>query len=213
MKSDGRAITTSTYLRSGGTVQVAVSDPDVGGSITKVTYTIDGGAATTLTPAASITLPIGNLTGGQHELALSATDNQNATTSIKVPFLIDAAAPIITQLNLNGQAAEAATTYTIGDAVLLDVTARDTRGDTVSTTGPITAIRVYENGTLVKSGSGATLNVDLSKATSGQARAAGTSVITVEAEDSVGFVTTRTLTLTFNAATDNGGVVAPPSRG
>ncbi|WP_119674322.1 beta strand repeat-containing protein [Deinococcus sp. RM] len=209
VKSDGRAITTSTYLRSGGTVQVAVSDPDVGGSITKVTYTIDGGAATTLTPAASITLPIGNLTGGQHELALSATDNQNATTSIKVPFLIDAAAPIITQLNLNGQAADAATTYTIGDAVLLDVTARDTRGDTAGTTGPITAIRVYENGTPVKSGSGATLNVDLSKATSGQARAAGTSVITVEAEDSVGFVTTRTLTLTFNAATDNGGVVAP----
>ncbi|GGN43559.1 beta strand repeat-containing protein [Deinococcus daejeonensis] len=209
VKSDGRAITTSTYLRSGGTVQVAVSDPDVGGSITKVTYTIDGGTATTLTPAASITLPIGNLTGGQHELALSATDNQNATTSIKVPFLIDAAAPIITQLNLNGQAADATTTYTIGDAVLLDVTARDTRGDTAGTTGPITAIRVYENGTLVKSGSGATLNVDLSKATSGQARAAGTSVITVEAEDSVGFVTTRTLTLTFNAATDNGGVVAP----
>ena len=208
VKSEGRAITTSTYLRSGSAVQVAVSDPDVGGSITKVIYTIDGGTATSLTPASSITLPLGNLKGGQHELAVEATDNQNATTSVKVPFLVDAAAPSISQLTLNGQAAAATTTYTVGDAVLLDVTARDTRGDAAGTTGPIAAIRVYENGTLVKSGSGATLNVDLSKATSGQARAAGTSVITVEAEDSVGYVATRTLTLTFNTS-DNGGVVAP----
>ncbi|WP_155299589.1 beta strand repeat-containing protein [Deinococcus kurensis] len=209
VKSDGRAITTSTYLRSGSAVQIAATDPDVGGSITKVTYAIDGGARVSLTPAASITLPVGNLRGGQHELAVDATDNQNATTSIKVPFLIDAAAPTITQLTLNGQAAAATTTYTVGDAVLLDIAARDTRGDAANTAGPVTAIRVYENGSLVKSGSGGTLNVDLSKTAAGAARAAGTSVITVEVEDSVGYVTTRTLTLTFNAATDNGGAVAP----
>lgn len=209
VKSDGRAITTSTYLRSGSAVQIAATDPDVGGSITKVTYAIDGGARVSLTPAASITLPVGNLRGGQHELAVDATDNQNATTSIKVPFLIDAAAPTITQLTLNGQAAASTTTYTVGDAVLLDIAARDTRGDAANTAGPVTAIRVYENGSLVKSGSGGTLNVDLSKTAAGAARAAGTSVITVEVEDSVGYVTTRTLTLTFNAGTDNGGAVAP----
>ncbi|GGL99895.1 beta strand repeat-containing protein [Deinococcus aerophilus] len=210
IKAGGRAITPDTYLPSRGRLDVSVSDPDIGGSIKKVSYSIDNGAKIELTPAASITLPLPALTGGQHEVAVEATDNAGAVTTIKAPFLIDAAAPTLNTMNLNGQVAAETATLTVGDAALLSVTAQDTRGDTENTPGPV-IIRVLESGTLVKSVSGSTMTVDLTKAPSNTARTAGTVIFTVEAQDSVGFVTSRNIAVTFNAAStgDNGGVTAP----
>ncbi|MFW8625983.1 beta strand repeat-containing protein [Deinococcus sp. ME38] len=210
IKANGRTITADTYLPTGGRLDVSVSDPDIGGSIKKVVYSIDNGPKTDLTPAASMTLALPGLSGGQHEVTVEATDNVGAVTTVKAPFLIDAAAPTLTTVNLNGQVAADTATFTVGDAALLSVTAQDTRGDTRNTPGPVT-IRVLESGTLVKSVSGNTLTADLTKDVKGQARTAGTVIFTVEAEDSVGFVRSRNIAVTFNAATtgDNGGVTAP----
>ncbi|GAA0504941.1 beta strand repeat-containing protein [Deinococcus depolymerans] len=210
IKANGRAITADTYLPTRGRLDVSVSDPDIGGSIKKVVYAIDNGPRTDLSPAAAMTVALPSLSGGQHEVTVEATDNAGAVTTVKAPFLIDAAAPTLTTVNLNGQAAADTATFTVGDAALLSVTAQDTRGDTQKTPGPVT-IRVLESGTLVKSVSGNTLTADLTKDVKGQARAAGTVIFTVEAEDSVGFVTSRNIAVTFNAAStgDNGGVTAP----
>lgn len=210
IKANGRTITADTYLPTGGRLDVSVSDPDIGGSIKKVVYSIDNGPKTDLTPAASMTLALPGLSGGQHEVTVEATDNVGAVTTVKAPFLIDAAAPTLTTVNLNGQVAADTATFTVGDAALLSVTAQDTRGDTRNTLGPVT-IRVLESGTLVKSVSGNTLTADLTKDVKGQVRTAGTVIFTVEAEDSVGFVRSRNIAVTFNAATtgDNGGVTAP----
>ncbi len=210
IKANGRAITPDTYLPSRGRLDISVSDPDIGGSIKKVSYSIDNGAKNELTPAASIALPLPALTGGQHEVAVEATDNAGTVTTIKAPFLIDAAAPALKTVNLNGQGATDTATLTVGDAALLSVTAQDTRGDTDNTPGPV-IIRVLESGTLVKSVSGSTMTVDLTKAPGNTDRTAGTVIFTVEAQDSVGFVTSRNIAVTFNAAStgDNGGVTAP----
>ncbi|MBX8467199.1 Ig-like domain-containing protein, partial [Deinococcus sp. RIT780] len=209
IKANGRTITADTYLPTGGRLEVSVSDPDIGGSIKKVVYSIDNGPKTDLTPAASMTLALPGLSGGQHEVTVEATDNAGAVTTVKAPFLIDAAAPTLTTVNLNGQAATDTATFTVGDAALLSVTAQDTRGDTQNTAGPV-SIRVLESGTLVKSVSGNTLTADLTKDPKGQARTAGTVIFTVEAEDSVGFVRSRNIAVTFNAATTgDDGVIAP----
>lgn len=209
IKANGRTITADTYLPTGGRLDVSVSDPDIGGSIKKVVYSIDNGPKTDLTPAASMTLALPGLSGGQHEVTVEATDNVGAVTTVKAPFLIDAAAPTLTTVNLNGQAATDTATFTVGDAALLSVTAQDTRGDTQNTAGPV-SIRVLESGTLVKSVSGSTLTADLTKDPKGQARTAGTVIFTVEAEDSVGFVRSRNIAVTFNAATTgDDGVIAP----
>ncbi|MCD0162378.1 Ig-like domain repeat protein [Deinococcus sp. 6YEL10] len=209
IKANGRTITADTYLPTGGRLDVSVSDPDIGGSIKKVVYSIDNGPKTDLTPAASMTLALPGLSGGQHEVTVEATDNAGAVTTVKAPFLIDAAAPTLTTVNLNGQAATDTATFTVGDAALLNVTAQDTRGDTQNTAGPV-SIRVLESGTLVKSVSGSTLTADLTKDPKGQARTAGTVIFTVEAEDSVGFVRSRNIAVTFNAATTgDDGVIAP----
>ncbi|MCD0165275.1 Ig-like domain-containing protein [Deinococcus sp. 12RED42] len=209
IKANGRTITADTYLPTGGRLDVSVSDPDIGGSIKKVVYSIDNGPKTDLTPAASMTLALPGLSGGQHEVTVEATDNVGAVTTVKAPFLIDAAAPTLTTVNLNGQAATDTATFTVGDAALLSVTAQDTRGDTQNTAGPV-SIRVLESGTLVKSVSGNTLTADLTKDPKGQARTAGTVIFTVEAEDSVGFVRSRNIAVTFNAATTgDDGVIAP----
>ena len=209
IKANGRTITADTYLPTGGRLDVSVSDPDIGGSIKKVVYSIDNGPKTDLTPAASMTLALPGLSGGQHEVTVEATDNAGAVTTVKAPFLIDAAAPTLTAVNLNGQAATDTATFTVGDAALLSVTAQDTRGDTQNTAGPV-SIRVLESGTLVKSVSGNTLTADLTKDPKGQARTAGTVIFTVEAEDSVGFVRSRNIAVTFNAATTgDDGVIAP----
>ena len=209
IKANGRTITADTYLPTGGRLDVSVSDPDIGGSIKKVVYSIDNGPKTDLTPAASMTLALPGLSGGQHEVTVEATDNVGAVTTVKAPFLIDAAAPTLTTVNLNGQVATDTATFTVGDAALLSVTAQDTRGDTQNTAGPV-SIRVLESGTLVKSVSGNTLTADLTKDPKGQARTAGTVIFTVEAEDSVGFVRSRNIAVTFNAATTgDDGVIAP----
>ncbi|GGL80530.1 hypothetical protein GCM10010840_17960 [Deinococcus aerolatus] len=208
IKASGRAITSSTYLPSRGRLEVGVSDPDMGGSIKKVVYSLDNGSQTELAASAAMTVQLPDLSGGAHEVTVEATDNVGAVTTIKAPFLVDAAAPSLDTITLNGQAAVSTATLTVGDAALLSVSAQDTRGDTQNTAGPVT-IRILEGGTLLKSVSGTSTTVDVTKASGNKDRTAGVVAFTVEAEDSVGFVTSRTISVTFNAAANSSTITAP----
>jgi hypothetical protein len=207
---DGRALTADSYLASGQTLTLNVSDLD--GSVKKVSYVIDRGSANErggeLTPAGKMALPLPALAGGTHTLSVSATDNAGGVGKAEMTFRVDAAAPTITGVTLNDKALASgtATNLTVGDAATVTASAQDTRGDTPATFAPVT-LRILE-GTQVRASGGGEVSADLSKKADGSARSAGPVTFTVEARDSVGFVTSGSFTLNFAAAV-NGEITAP----
>ncbi|UQN06601.1 S-layer family protein [Deinococcus sp. QL22] len=204
----GTAITPDTYVGSGG--QLLVTTSDLEGSVKKVVYSIDGGPDTELTPASRITLTLPALTGGAHTVKVVATDDAGLATTVNVPFLIDNAAPVLNSVTLNGTAAATATTFTVGDAATLVARASDTRGDAASTPASV-IVQILENGTVRATGTGS-VSADLSKNADGTPRTAGTVTVTIQAIDSVGFGISRTVNLTFLAASagEGGGTATTP---
>ncbi|WP_019008127.1 Ig-like domain-containing protein [Deinococcus aquatilis] len=196
----GTVIGADTYVASGG--QFIVTASDLEGSIKKVVYSIDGGTDTDLTPASRMILTLPALTGGTHTAKVVATDDAGLTTTLNVPFLVDNAAPVLNSVTLNGTAAATATTFTVGDAATLVARASDTRGDAANTPASVT-VNILEGNTVRASGSNVA-TADLSKNADGTARTAGTVTVTIQAVDSVGFATSRTVNLTFLAAATGG---------
>ncbi|GAA5532974.1 Ig-like domain-containing protein [Deinococcus aluminii] len=208
---EGKALTADSYIASGESLTLNVSDLD--GSIKKVSYVIDRGTGNErggdLTPAGKITLPLPPLAGGPHTLVVTATDNAGGVGTAEAAFRIDAAAPTLGGITLNGKAITPGSTTTLssGDAAALQVSASDTRGDAANTPAPVT-LRILE-GTQVRASGSGSVSADLSKNADGSARTAGTATFTIEAQDSVGHITRSTFTLNFLAAT--GGETTTPT--
>ncbi|GMA16952.1 hypothetical protein E5F05_15860 [Deinococcus metallilatus] len=208
---EGKALTADSYIASGESLTLNVSDLD--GSIKKVSYVIDRGTGSErggdLTPAGKITLPLPPLAGGPHTLVVTATDNAGGVGTAEAAFRIDAAAPTLGGITLNGKAITPGSTTTLssGDAAALQVSASDTRGDAANTPAPVT-LRILE-GTQVRASGSGSVSADLSKNADGSARTAGTATFTIEAQDSVGHTTRSTFTLNFLAAT--GGETTTPT--
>ncbi len=194
---DGKALTATSYVGIGETLSINVADTD--GSIKKVTYTIDRGQSTELTPAGTIKLTVPKLAGGQHVITVAATDNAGAVTTVDVPFAVDAASPTVNTLLVNGEVLSSTTgVFVIGDPLVLTASATDTRGDSSGTQGPVT-LRLLEGSQVRASTTSGSLSVNLATTASGEARAAGTVAFTLEAVDSVGNGVRRTFSLTFKA--------------
>lgn len=194
---DGKALTATSYIGIGESLSINVSDSD--GSIKKVSYTIDRGQDTVLTPAGVIKLVVPKLAGGQHVITVAATDDAGAVTTVDVPFAVDVAAPTVNTVLVNGEALSSTTgTFAIGDTVLLTASASDTRGDSSGTQGPVT-LRLLEGSQVRTSTTSGSLSVNLATTASGEARTAGTVAFTLEAVDSVGNGVRRSFSLTFKS--------------
>ncbi|PNY82387.1 beta strand repeat-containing protein [Deinococcus koreensis] len=212
--SDNKQMLPGTYVASGSTLNVRTADAD--GSVTKVTYAIDGGAPANLVPSGSISLTLPTLSGGAHKVSVTVTDNAGVSSTVDAPFLVDAAAPTLDGLLLNGAAITAGSSQTLSvtDAANLSVVASDLRGDKDSTQGPVT-ISVFEGTRSLGSSTNGVLNVDLSKTSDNKARVAGVVTFSARATDSVGYTTSGTFSINFmGSATDGGtgpGTVTPPA--
>ncbi|MFD2609951.1 beta strand repeat-containing protein [Deinococcus taklimakanensis] len=199
-RADGSVITTATYL--GADDRIIVSSSDADGNITKVQWKIDdkAGEFSGTDVKSRLELPLTGLSNGTHTAEVTVTDNAGATATASTTFNVDAVAPAISKITLNGtQVASGSTTnLTIGDAASLTVTATDSRGTEAAAASPAT-IRIME-GTSVRATGTNTVTADLSKAADGKDRAAGPVTFTIIAKDSAGNSTASTTTLNFTAA-------------
>ena len=199
-RADGSVITTTTYLGAGDRIIVSSSDAD--GNITKVQWKIDdkAGEFSGTDVKSRLELPLTGLSNGTHTAEVTVTDNAGATATASTTFNVDAVAPAISKITLNGtQVASGSTTnLTIGDAASLTVTATDSRGTEAAAASPAT-IRIME-GTSVRATGTDSVTADLSKAADGKDRAAGPVTFTIIAKDSAGNSTASTATLNFIAA-------------
>ena len=153
-----------------------------------------------------LTLP--SLASGSHTLNVVVNDNAGATGSFSGTFKVDADAPAITSVNVNGKSVTEAQalSFTLGDTANMIVTAADIRGGNDVSTSPV-VLGIYVGGTLVKtvsSGTAFDLATLIGSATSVQ-------TVRVVALDTAANVSApRTFTIQFSAATGGtpgGGVV------
>ncbi|WP_189088266.1 beta strand repeat-containing protein [Deinococcus ruber] len=210
--SDGSSISTSTYLSASEKLTVSASDVD--GSVSKVGWVLDTG-----TPAeksgqfsgtdvkGKITLSLSGLSSGTHTLNLTVTDNQGSTGSSSVSFKVDAEAPQISTVTVNGTAVTEgqALTFNAGDVATLKVVASDLRGGGDTSASPA-GIAVYVGDTLARTlTSPATLDLAALVGSS-------TSVNTIKLVglDTAGNTSaTRTFTVQFAAAATGGTTSTP----
>ncbi|WP_272977012.1 Ig-like domain-containing protein [Deinococcus geothermalis] len=204
-RADGSKVTAQTYLGANERLVINSSDPD--GSISKVRWVIDGGKSgeksgefvgSEVKSRLELILP--NLGGGTHTLDVTATDDKGASNSFESAFNVDATQPTLSRLTLNGKDLPSGTSLNLllTDAAALEILATDRRSD--SDPNPLPAkIQLYENGSLIASGSG-TLNADLAKV-GGKARSAtGTSSFKLVVADDVGNQVSSSFTINFTAA-------------
>jgi large repetitive protein len=162
----GSALGTAVYVSPNEALTFASSDPD--GNVAKLKWVIDAGQPlersgeyTGNTVKANIPFVLPNLNSGLHTLTLSVTDNSGTVTNSVTSFKVDALAPIISSVSVNGaplvdgQVLSLAST----DAATLKVSASDSRGGGDASASP-TTVAVYVGDTLLKTGS-APLSYDL----------------------------------------------------
>lgn len=204
-RADGSKVTAQTYLGANERLVINSSDPD--GSISKVRWVIDGGKSgeksgefvgSEVKSRLELILP--NLGGGTHTLDVTATDDKGASNSFESAFNVDATQPTLSRLTLNGKDLPSGTSLNLllTDAAALEILATDRRSESDPNPLPAT-IQLYENGSLIASGSG-TLNADLAKV-GGKARSAtGTSSFKLVVADDVGNQVSSSFTINFTAA-------------
>lgn len=190
LTSAGEVAPTTLTVSSTAKFKISVSDSD--GSVKSVTWkvtnasgvSIESGAYTTV--KANMDLEVRNLNAGNYVLSITAMDDLGASSTATVNFVVDATAPSITALTVDGAVvADGATLErAIGAQTTLKVTATDS--------GSNAAINIYRGSTLIGQGVGA-VSVDLT------GTAAGSSIYTVVAVDSVGNSTAQTFTVNYAA--------------
>lgn len=204
-RADGSKVTAQTYL--GANERLVINSSDTDGSISKVRWVIDGGKSGEKSGEfvgsevkSRLELPLPNLGGGAHTLDVTVTDDKGASNSFESAFNVDATQPTLSRLTLNGKDLQPGTSLNLllTDAAALEIVATDRRSD--SDPNPLSAkILLYENGSLIASGSG-TLNADLAQV-GGKARsAAGISSFKIVVADDVGNQVSSSFSINFTAA-------------
>lgn len=164
--SDGTALSTVSYLAPTEALVFGASDAD--GSVTKVHWVIDQGGTTERSGdftgsdvKGKINFALPNLNSGSHTLNLTVTDNLGATGTASATFKVDAVAPIISTVTVNGTEVSdgQALNFASTDAATLKVSATDSRGGN-DTSASTVGVLVYVGDTLVKTGV-APLTLDL----------------------------------------------------
>jgi hypothetical protein len=214
--ADGTALSTLSYFSANQ--QLKISASDINGSITKIRWVIDAGKPnersgeyTGAEVKGNLDLTLPNLASGDHTLSVTATDNLGGTGSASGSFKVDAEAPVLNAVTVNGKAVTdgQALTFTVGDAVTLTAAATDTRGGG-DTSGSPTVTLVYVGSSLVRSVSTGE-SVDLAALLSS---ATGVSTVRVVTADSaLNTSASRTFTVQFApaAGTGTGGNTAEPA--
>ncbi|MFC6617657.1 Ig-like domain-containing protein [Deinococcus radiophilus] len=171
------------------TVPVRVSDDD---KITAVGWVLDAGTANerrgTLSAdqiRSTFNLSFSELTAGQHNLVVTATDSMGKRTSATYSFTVDATAPTLSSVMVNGKPVQNGGTVTLATDVPMQVsvTAKDNTGTAL--------IQLFQGNTLLGEGSG-TLNAEVIPPS------AGTFNYTVRVTDRVGNVTEQAFTVTYS---------------
>lgn len=203
--SGGKVLGTAVYVSPIEPLTFSASDPD--GSVTKLKWVIDAGQPlersgeyTGNNVKASLPFVLPNLNSGQHTLTLTVTDNSAAVTTSVTTFKVDAMAPVISSVAVNGTALTEGQvlSFSSTDAATLKVTASDIRGGG-DPSASITVVAVYVGDTLIKTGP-APLTYGLDLATLLTASAT-VQTIRVVAMDSVLNSTTRSFTIQTAATT------------
>ncbi|TDE85691.1 Ig-like domain-containing protein [Deinococcus sp. S9] len=204
-RTDGSKVTAQTYL--GANERLVINSSDTDGSISKVRWVIDGGKSGEKSGEfvdsevkSRLELPLPNLEGGAHTLDVTVTDDKGASNSFESAFNVDATQPTLSRLTLNGKDLQPGTSLNLllTDAAALEIVATDRRSD--SDPNPLSAkILLYENGSLIASGSG-TLNADLTKVGGNARSATGTSSFKIVVTDDVGNQVSSSFSINFTAA-------------
>jgi large repetitive protein len=195
----GTALGKAGYVSPNEALTFASSDAD--GNVAKVKWVIDAGQPlersgeyTGNTVSASIPFALPSLNSGLHTMTLTVTDNSAAVTNSVTSFKVDALAPIISSVSVNGAPLADGQVLSLAstDAATLKVTATDSRGGGDASASP-TTVAVYVGDTLLKAGS-APLSYDLELA---KLLTATTTVQTIRvvAVDSVMNGTVRSFTI------------------
>ncbi len=215
--TDGSAVSNTTYFSASERLIFSASDAD--GTVTKVKWVIDAGRVgersgeyTGADVKGKLDFALPNLSSGGHTLNLNVTDNAGGLGSAAFSFKVDAEAPVISGVNINGSAISEgqALSFSATDSATLTVSATDVRGGGDTSPSP-TAIRIYVGDAQVGSAASAPRTLDLAALLKG---VTAVSTVRLVALDSAGNVSaTRSFTVQFAAAATAGGtgVVAEPT--
>ncbi|WP_216325157.1 hypothetical protein [Deinococcus aestuarii] len=191
LSASGARLGTGVVVGPSAQFTLNVSDAD--GSVRVIEWTVTQGPKTLSSGKLSgdevkarlpLTLP--TLAGGTYTLTVKVTDDGGATASAQTGFTVDATAPVLGPVALNGTALAdgASTTLVVGASGTLTASATDNAAGVT--------LNVYRGSTLFASGTGS-VTADLSGG------AAGSTAYTVVAVDAVGNSTSRAFTVNYQA--------------
>lgn len=178
----------------GPSAQFTLNVSDSDGTVSRIEWTVAQGSKVISNGKfsgeevkARLPLTLPSLTGGTYTLTVKATDDGGASTSAQTNFTVDATAPVLGTVALNGAAlAEGASAnLVVGATGTLTASATDNVAGVT--------LNVYRGSTLVGSGTGS-VTADVSGG------AAGSASYTVVAVDAVGNSTSRTFTVNYQAS-------------
>ncbi|WP_407570690.1 beta strand repeat-containing protein [Deinococcus altitudinis] len=214
--ADGTALSTVSYFNA--SEQLKISTSDIDGTVTKIRWVIDTGRPTERSGEytgadvkgnVDFTLPA--LASGGHTINVTATDNLGGTGSVSGSFKVDAEAPVLGAVNVNGKAVVdgQALTFSVGDAVTLTTAATDTRGGGDSSASA-TVTRVYLGSSLVRTVATGEA-VDLATLLGSSTSVNTVRVVTADSALNTSASRTFTVQLAAGTGTGTGGATAEPT--